>query len=207
MAYLVHYIRSMSTEDQRQAAVLNRAKIGVVRVAALPDSPLAAGWSAAPVVRLRMTPLWWRNNADPDLQAQSAHDGRAIAMRLSWKDASADKHAIHSESFEDAVAMQLYRGDSEPFLGMGAADASVDTWFWDADRQTPTDVEDQYPNVVADVYPFSERSVATAEYRREGTRLSAQPEVSLPALASGNQIVPGRAPTGGSDLAVGGPGS
>ncbi|MBI3469528.1 MAG: c-type cytochrome [Planctomycetes bacterium] len=207
MMDLVHYIRSMSTEDQRQAAVLNRAKIGAVRVAALPDSPRAAAWSAAPVVRLRMTPLWWRNHADPDLHVQSVHDGRRIAIRLSWNDAVEDGHAISSQSFEDAVAMQLYRGDSEPFLGMGGSNAPVDVWFWDADRQSPTDVEDQYPNVVADIYPFSEQSVATAEYRREGTRRSAQPEVSLPALASGNQIVPGRAPTGGSDLAVGGPGS
>ena len=31
--------------------------------------------------------------------------------------------------------------------------------------------------------------------------------MSLPAWASGNQIAPGHAPTGGSDLAVAGPGS
>jgi DMSO reductase family type II enzyme heme b subunit len=103
--------------------------------------------------------------------------------------------------------MELYRGDAEPFLGMGSAGQSVDVWFWDADRQTRTDVDDQYPNIVADVYPFSEKGVETAEYRRAGTSAAEQPDVSLPALASMNQIVPSRAPTGGSDVAAAGPGS
>jgi DMSO reductase family type II enzyme heme b subunit len=37
--------------------------------------------------------------------------------------------------------------------------------------------------------------------------LANQPAVSLPALAAGNQIAPGHAATGGSDLIGGGPGS
>jgi DMSO reductase family type II enzyme heme b subunit len=207
MVDLVHYIRSMSTEEQRQAAVLSRRKIVAKSIDQIPESVLADAWSGVKPVHLRMTPLWWRDDPDVDLTVQAAHDGNMIAVRLTWRDATANHHASLSEAFEDAVAIELYRGAAEPFLGMGDAASPVDVWFWDADRQAPIDVEDQYPNVVVDVYPFNEQAVTTAEYRRAGTSRAEQPRVSLPALASENQIVPFRAMTGGSDLAVGGPGS
>jgi DMSO reductase family type II enzyme heme b subunit len=205
---LMHYIRSLSTEQQREAAVLKREKITASRVGAIAELADDAAWSDIAAVGLRMTPLWWRNDADPDMQVQAAHDGATIALRLSWHDESPDLHAADSQMFEDAVAVELFRGDAEPFLGMGDPTANVDVWFWDADRQDPAfTVENEYPRTVVDVYPFSEQAVATAEYDRPGTKLADQPAISLPALASGNQIVPGGDTGGGSDLSVGGPGS
>lgn len=207
MTDLVHFVRSLSTEEQRTAVVLNREKIVVKSVGELPGDASAGGWTDIAPTSLHMTALWWRDGADPDLQVQAVHDGQTIAVRLSWNDDTPNRHAAQGEAFEDAVAMELYRGDQEPFIGMGDPRAPIDVWFWDADRQTVVDVEDQYPNVVVDIYPFSETSVATAEFQRPGTKLANQPEVSLPALASGNQIVPGHAATGGSDLAGAGPGT
>ncbi len=204
---LVHFIRSLSSEDMRLAAIMKRAKIFVRAVNAIPEPFDSNAWSEIAQVNLKIMPLWWRNDADPNLQIQAIHDGKSIAIRITWKDGSEDKHATRSESFEDAVAMELVRGNAEPFLGMGSVDQSVDVWFWDADRQTSIDVEDQYPNIVADIYPFSENLVATAEYHRKGTLRDEQPSISLPALAAKNQIVPGRSISGGSDLGVGGPGS
>ena len=145
MVDLVHYIRSLSTEGQRQLAVLSRETIVAKTVAVLPEDFDTEAWSATTSVVLRMTPLWWRDNADPDLHVQAVHDGRILALRLSWKDSTRDERATTSASFEDAVACQLYRGDAEPFLGMGSAGQSVDVWFWDADRQTHTDVENVNP--------------------------------------------------------------
>jgi mono/diheme cytochrome c family protein len=204
---LVHFIRSLSSEESRLAAMMNRTKIIVKAVNTMPEPFDSNAWEDFAPVNLRVLPLWWRNDADPNLQVQAIHDGKSIAVRLSWNDQSQDEHATQSESFEDAVAMELYRGEAEPFLGMGSADHSVDVWFWDADRQTAIDVEDQYPNIVADIYPFSEKVVATAEYHRKGTSQAEQPKISLPALAVGNQIVPTGSKSGGTDLAVGGPGS
>lgn len=207
MVELVHFIRSMSTEEQRQAAVLNRETIAVARVAALPQGAEESGWAGVPAATIRMTPIWWRNNADPGLQVQAVHDGQSIAVRLSWRDDTPDQHAAQGESFEDAVALELYRGDAEPFLGMGDPRTPLDVWFWDADRQQPADVEQQYPRVVVDIYPFSEQRVDTAEFQRGGTARGEQPAISLPAAAAGNPIVPGGATSGASNLAVGGPGS
>ncbi len=205
---LVHFIRSLSTEQQRQAALLKREKIVVRKVESIPETGQAEAWSSAESVSLRMTPLWWRNDADPDLVVQALHDGTTLAVRLSWRDETPDRHAARSESFEDAIAMEVYRGDAEPFLGMGGPKSPIDVWYWDADRQTtPDSIEREYPRIVADIYPFSETAVQTAEYDRPGTKQEAQPKLSLPALASGNQIVPRGAMPAASTLAVGGPGS
>lgn len=208
MIELVHYIRSMSTEEQRQAAVLNRERIVAKQIDSIPSGSRDAEWADIPAVSLTMTPLWWRNDADPDLRVQATHDGQVIAVRLSWNDAQGDRHAASSESFEDAVAMELYHGDAEPFLGMGGPESPVDVWFWDADRQgKPLAVDELYPNAVVDVYPFSETVVVSAELDREGARTDDQPDVSLPARASGNQIVPTDDPSGASSLIGGGPGT
>lgn len=204
---LVHFIRSLSSEEVRESAILNREVIHAKQVKTLPGSPDVQVWSDVSPVKLRVTPLWWRNDANSELQVQAVHDGKTLALRITWPDLSRDERATQSESFEDAVAMELYRGNAEPFLGMGSSEQPVDVWFWDADRQTKADIEDQYANTVVDVYPFSEKAVETAEYRRPGTSQKAQPEFSLPAVASGNPIVPAQATTGASELTAGGPGS
>jgi hypothetical protein len=203
---LVHYIRSLSTEEQRQASILNREKILVKKVKRLPAAD-AKQWSQAASTTIRLTPLWWRNQAETSVTVEALHDRRAIALRLSWVDETEDLRALRTEAFEDAVAVELFRGDVEPFLGMGSIDAPIDIWFWDADRQSAGDVEDEYPNVAVDIYPFGEKHVSTGEFKREGTPRAAQPEVSLPAVASDNQITPGHAATGGSGLTAGGPGN
>lgn len=201
---LVHFIRSLSTEAQREAAVLNRAVLTAQRVESLPKAPDDAAWAAVAPVAVRSAPLWWRAGADPDLQIQAAHDGQSLAVRMSWRDDVADDHTLRSEAFEDAAAMQLFRGENEPFLGMGSTAAPVELWFWDADRQDPRDVETVNPRMVVDAYPFSEVVVASAELDRPGARTADQPDISLPARAAGNLLVPGGG-SGGSALTAGGP--
>ena len=105
------------------------------------------------------------------------------------------------------MAVEVFRGEMEPFLGMGAPKASVDVWHWGAGQHGPQNLEDVNPNIVADIYPFGEQVVATAEYRREGTRTDKQPPISLPAVASGNQNVPGSPVRYGSALETAGPGT
>lgn len=91
---------------------------------------------------------------------------------------------------------------------MGDAKSPVDVWFWDADRQgKPATVEQLYPNAIVDIYPFSEKVVTSPELDREGARTADQPDISLPARASGNAIVPTGDASGATSLTVGGPGS
>jgi hypothetical protein len=206
---LVHYLRSLSTEEQRQAPVLKREKVVVRHVQSLPVDSEASAWRAAPAVNVRLTPLWWRDDHVPTVQVQAVHDGRTIAFRLEWEDPIANLHAGRVEAFKDAVAMEFVRGPVEPFFGMGSAATPTDLWMWDADRGQPGgDLEDVNPRVVVDVYPFSESVAETAEFARLGTKTAQQPDVSLPARAADNPIVRAAAhPTGGSSLAAAGPGS
>jgi DMSO reductase family type II enzyme heme b subunit len=209
MIDLVHYIRSMSSEEDRQDSILKRNTIVVRRVERLPGLN-GSEWNAVPAVTLRTTPLWWgtKTRSNVDLTVQALHDGNSLSIRLAWPDETDDEHAVTSASFEDGAAMQLYRGEAEPFLGMGDNTAAVDVWFWDADRQAgPQTADAAYPNAVVDIYPFSEAAVETAELNRPGAVTAGQPAVSMPARAAGNQIVPTSDESGGSELHVGGPGS
>lgn len=204
---LSHFVLSLSNEQTRQDALQKRRKLTAKRLPNVPANAAAESWSDVEPVTMRMVPLWWRDDANPDIQVQAAHDGQTLALRISWQDETHDAHAVTSSHFEDAVAVELYRGDKEPFLGMGGADAPVDVWFWDADRQSGASVEEQYPNAVVDIYPFHETQVDTAEGDRPGAKTAAQPEISLPAVASDNPIAKtgDEAGSGASSLTAGGP--
>ncbi|MCC7337808.1 MAG: c-type cytochrome [Pirellulaceae bacterium] len=206
---LVNFIRSLSTEEQRKAAVLNRETILAKRIRAkvpvLPDSNL---WTASAPVRPRVVPLWWRNGVNPELSIQALHDGTTLAVRLTWRDNSENQQALRTSDFEDAIAMQLFDGENEPFLGMGNHQSPVDIWYWDANRQTlGKGYQEPYPNEVVDRYPLTEGPVVSLDIDRPGARLANQSEVSLPALASGNPIETQVGDSGASSLAAAGPGS
>lgn len=207
---LIHFLRSLSTEEQRQAPILKREKISVARVGSLPGNSDETAWNVAPKASIRLMPLWWRDDAVPQVQVQSLHDGRTIVFRLEWDDPTPSLHAGKVEAFKDAVALELVGGRDEPFLGMGSTATPIDLWMWDADRgQAGGDLENINPRVVVDWYPFTEQAaVTTAEYSRPGTKTSEQAEIALPAKSVGNQVTRAAAhPTGGSSLAAAGPGS
>jgi len=208
MVDLVHFTLSLSDEPTRAAASLERGRLIVPRVKSLPAETDERTWTASKPLRVRVVPLWWRNDSDPGLEVQAVHDNNSIAVRLAWSDTTEDRHSLQTQSFDDAIALELYRGDAEPFLGMGNSQSPVDVWLWNADRQDPLlAVDEAYPRTVVDIYPFSEQVVATAEFGRPGTKLENQPEISLPAVAVGNQIAPRAGNPVGTSLAAGGPGS
>jgi hypothetical protein len=165
-----------------------------------------AAWKDAATVTIVVSPLWWRDDFEPDLQVQALYDGRDLAIRLSWKDSTNNSRAIQSDEFPDMAAVQLFRGRDEPFLGMGAKDAPVEVWLWNAAAQADTeqyaDVDTTYPNMSVDSYPF--------EANGEGPRPHAaerQPKDFITAWAVGNQRSDPTRPLAGSGLAAEGVGS
>jgi DMSO reductase family type II enzyme heme b subunit len=155
-----------------------------------------------------LTPLWWRDEADLELQVQAVHDGKSLVLRLAWHDETPDLHSLKSESFKDAAAVELYRGNAEPFVGMGGPGAPVDVWMWDSDHQgSAADVEDANPRITVDQYPLVAAPVESPEYARRSTKTDAQPQPFLTARAAGNQIVPHGVGNGGNALEANGPGS
>ena len=69
------------------------------------------------------------------------------------------------------VALQLFKGEREPFLGMGSADGSVDVWLWNAaaqaDREQYADVDTAYPHMAVDQYPFEQGAASRRAHPTE----------------------------------------
>lgn len=149
IADLVHFVLSLSDEATREVAVLKRRSIESQAVAAAPERPDDPVWDSAAAVTIQTVPLWWRDEEDVGLVVQALHDGTMLAIRLTWRDATADTSAAHADEFDDKVALQLYQGDAEPFLGMGAESAAIDLWQWRAGTHETGDAD-----YIADDYPF-----------------------------------------------------
>lgn len=152
---LAHFLRSLSTEEQRASAVMRRTSLRAKRVDKVSDDPLAESWSKDAAASLQLMPLWWRDG-DFRVQVQAQHDGKNLAVRLTWRDATQNAAAVRPDEFEDMAAIELYEGSAEPFLGMGAPATALDLWQWRAGREA-TGAEDQ----LSDEYPFD-----SEEYRR-----------------------------------------
>lgn len=208
-ADLVHFIQSLSSPDTENRVVHKRLTLPVAKAdAPLPQAIPESAWSIAQATPLVVSPLWWRDDADPDLRAQVLHDGKTLAVRLSWRDATRNTRAIHTDEFPDMAAVQLYQGpgQTEPFLGMGGAGEPVAIWLWNAAAQADSkefaDVDTVYPNMIVDYYPD--------ETPGDGPRLhptNRQPRDFLTAWAAGNQRSDPTRLLAGSDLSARGPGS
>jgi len=155
LADLIHFLRSLSTEEQRNAAVLTRRALIAQRVKRVAVDPSDQAWATAPVTSIQLMPLWWRDG-EHLVDVAAMHDGAVVAIRLTWRDATENDAAVRPDEFEDMTALQLFAGEQEPFLGMGAASAPLNLWQWRA-GVAETGAEDQ----LSDEYPFD-----TDEYRR-----------------------------------------
>jgi mono/diheme cytochrome c family protein len=151
MCDLVNFIQSLSPSDAQSQVEHNRTTL-TARKSATPigDAIAETTWAAAAPARIVVSPLWWRNYAEPELTIRALHDGKSLALRLSWHDETCNDRIIKPDDFEDMAAVQLFQGAAEPFLGMGAANAALDLWLWRASWQKPRDFSANQ----ADDYPF-----------------------------------------------------
>lgn len=146
---LVHFLRSLSSEEQRNSVVLKRQRLPVSLVEVAPESSDDSAWSEIPATKVQSVPLWWRDREDPELQYQAARDGNTLVVRLSWRDATQNSSAVKPDEFDDMAALELYQGDAEPFLGMGAQQGVVELWAWRAGNDVRGEERSQL-----DDYPF-----------------------------------------------------
>ena len=90
----------------------------------------------------------------------SLHNDSWIVFRLEWEDSIKDVSTVGTEFYQDAAALQFPVLDETPFLGMGDEEQPVNIWQWRSDWQEDIneaykEVEDTYPNMWVDFYPFS----------------------------------------------------
>jgi len=133
------------------------------------DDPFASVWNRATPVE---APLSAQNVVPPQgggertIKARALHDGRRLYVLVEWKDDGADLLVSQQTEFSDAVAVQfpVADGESVPAFCMGDPNAPVNIWQWKAAWQTDIEqryvnVEDAYPGIEVDLYPFEEEEV------------------------------------------------
>jgi mono/diheme cytochrome c family protein len=183
---LIHFVLSLS-DATAQAKLEHRRTHLVARrsVSAPPDAVSDTLWQAAQPSHIVVSPLWWRDYEEPDLHVQALHDGRTLAIRLTWQDSTRNDSAVRPQDFEDMAPVQLFKGSPEPFLGMGSADQNVDVWHWRAgwrgDAAAYADVDSAYPNMAVDLYPFEKPGPGPRPHAPER-----QPREYITARAAGN---------------------
>lgn len=144
---MAYFIRSLAPAEAQAKVEHKRQLLRAKRVPAV----AGADWRQVPTVTVVTSPLWWRDWVSPDLQVQSVYDGKEIAVRLTWKDASKNGLIQGMDDFEDQASLQLFEGAEEPFIGMGAHGFGVvDIWLWKASQS----VDQTASRHVLDDYPF-----------------------------------------------------
>jgi mono/diheme cytochrome c family protein len=158
---VIAFVLSLSNPAAQAKVEHKRARLLARKASSpLPDEIADKEWADAPAISIVVSPLWWRDYAEPDLQVQALHDGQTLAIRMSWHDDTRNDQAVRIQDFEDMAAVQFFQGAREPFLGMGMADKSVDVWHWRASLRgnsaSYADVDTAYPNMGVDLYPFEQ---------------------------------------------------
>jgi mono/diheme cytochrome c family protein len=160
---LVHFVRSLSSDEQRAKVEMKKFRIVAARVPELPSHPDSGLWQRASPVDLHLMPLWWRADRPEELTVRALHDGKDLAILLSWADTSHDATAIRPQDFRDAAAVAFSLSPDPPFFAMGQPGGPVNIWMWKAERQADLepafqDLEKVYPNIGIDSYPNLLRS-------------------------------------------------
>ncbi len=161
--HLVHCVRSLSSDKQRERVEMKKFQIVATRVKELPDHPDSGAWRLTPSVNLHLMPLWWRSQRPEELTVRALHDGKELALLLVWADETHDHTAIRPQDFRDAAAVQFSLTSDPPFFAMGEKGKFVNIWMWKSERQADMrpafqELEKIYPNIGIDSYPNLLRS-------------------------------------------------
>lgn len=168
-----------ATIEEAEAPALSELSVKRVSVDLKVADPEAAFWREVPrgSVTLMAQPMIApkpETTTTEQVIVQAAHDGRSIAIRLSWKDPDKSEGG-HLGEQSDAFALQfpVKDGANAPAM-MGAKDMPVHIYHWRAQYQRDAEsgkpeMKDLYPNMVSDMYPmeFRHTDAGTEEGREQ----------------------------------------
>ncbi|MBI4428896.1 MAG: c-type cytochrome [Ignavibacteriales bacterium] len=168
---LVYYVLSLSKGKSQISYTTTDHKIESVLtddIAKFAD-PAFQGWNAVKSEELALISLWQRDTPIDRVTVKSVTDGKSLAFRLEWEDATQDDQALHVGKFGDAAAIQLPLDPaSQPFFGMGDTNFAVNIWqwksWWEADLKKYAGVDNAFPRNDADFYFFDVSGGSRMEY-------------------------------------------
>ena len=117
----------------------------------------------APLSAQNITPP--KGGGDRTITARALHDGERLYVLMEWEDDSEGLLVSRQAEFSDAAAVQfpVSEGETVPSFCMGDPSSPVNIWQWKAAWQADIDqgfvgVEDAYPSMHVDLYPFEEEA-------------------------------------------------
>ena len=156
---IVAYVRSLSTPEPAAKALAPGGVIATQRMSSLPMEPDAPAWEKAGEFEIPMRQLWGRESVAARVRVAVATDGKKLAIRMRWADATLDARMLRPEDFRDAAAVQFSLAGPDVTFAMGERDRPVAIWHWKADWQRDIagreDVESAAPAMAVDLYPFA----------------------------------------------------
>jgi len=143
-------------------------------------------WEKALETQINLWPLRARKNPFNKLLVRSVHNKDRIAIKIKWKDSTAD--SIINNNYVDQTAIQFAVNFSDiqdsPFYGMGEKGKIVNIWHWKADvrqkifksnklkQKSVVEIPDSMKGMF--VNPFTESSVEEMNSKGIGS-LTVQP--------------------------------
>ncbi len=137
---------------------------------------------------------------------RSLNNGGEIAFLIEWEDPSNSAGVLRHQEYRDAIALQFPVDPRKtPYFAMGEKDRMVNIWQWKADWETDLlgfkDIEERYPGMASDSYPFSQAKPGQVLPAPQHDR------TFLTAWGSGNPLSTPNRPSPVEDLNAGGFGS
>lgn len=155
---LVRYVKSLAglkTVSQPGTGVLTARKVK----GNIGTDPNSGIWAKASTVEIPLMALWQGIPATSSVKVKALHNRKEIALLLEWDDPEPAGGFTRHQDYTDAAAVMFPLLSDPPLFTMGEKDKPVNIWHWRMDRQLDMskfqDVEDIYPNMVADEYQFA----------------------------------------------------
>lgn len=152
-------------------------------VAKVPLEPEAAAWQQASPVEVPLSPQVIvkprvYNVGVNQVRVRAVYDPERLGLLLEWETAQRNVGLGQSHSFGDAAAVQFPAdlARSMPHFAMGEPGKPVIIYQWKADWEfgPEYDVEEQYPGMVVDFYPYAGKEPgALVEGRDYGAKAAA----------------------------------
>lgn len=87
-----------------------------------------------PTEAIRVAWMGKKIGAVGQVDVKALHDGRALAFRLEWEDATESADLDDNTHFPDAAAIALPAAADAPLVLMGKPGSPVNAWYWRADE-------------------------------------------------------------------------
>jgi len=156
---LAYFVRSLAASPApapvAHETTTIRSRFVPSAIALDPSAPL---WRQATPVSILTRTLWLRPKDAGPVRVASFHNGKELGLLIEWDDPIPNDEMLRHEDFRDAAAAQFPLQAAEPSYVMGEQNGPVNIWHWKADWQADLarfrDVQDRYPNMAWDDYPF-----------------------------------------------------